>query len=197
MAGAFQNDAFQNDAFQVDSGSVSRTATDTTSLSDAATRAAIVHARTAADTTTISEAVAGGHVAIRTATDTVSSSDAVGSTRRWVRTATNTTSVSDAATRAAVSHHRIAIDTTPRPLATIGYGALVPVASFTYSPSSGAAPLHVQFLDTSTHNPTSWAWDFGDGGASTQQHPLHAFAPGSWTVSLTATNAAGSDTATV
>ena len=45
-----------------------------------------------------------------------------------------------------------------------------PTASFTASPTSGTAPLNVQFTDTSTGAPTSWAWTFGDGGTSTSQN---------------------------
>ena len=30
------------------------------------------------------------------------------------------------------------------------------------------------FTDTSTGNPTSWQWIFGDGGTSTQRNPTHA-----------------------
>jgi PKD repeat protein len=36
------------------------------------------------------------------------------------------------------------------------------VASFTATPSSGSAPLTVQFTDTTTGNPARWQWDFGD-----------------------------------
>src|SRR5439155_14132 len=44
---------------------------------------------------------------------------------------------------------------------------------------------------------TSWAWDFGDGGVSTSQNPNHIYlVGGTYTVSLTATNSRGSDTAT-
>jgi PKD repeat protein len=72
-----------------------------------------------------------------------------------------------------------------------------PTASFTASPTSGTAPLTVQFTDTSTGSPTSWSWDFGDGGMSTAQNPSHQYtAAGDYTVSLTATNDAGSDSAT-
>ena len=41
---------------------------------------------------------------------------------------------------------------------------VAPVASFTYSPSFVILGNSVQFTDNSTNNPTSWAWDFGDGG---------------------------------
>jgi len=72
-----------------------------------------------------------------------------------------------------------------------------PVASFTASPTSGTAPLTVQFTDTSTNTPTSWSWTFGDGGTSTAQNPDHTYtAAGTYTVTLTATNAGGSDTET-
>ena len=37
-----------------------------------------------------------------------------------------------------------------------------PVASFTVTPTSGTAPLPVQFTDTSTGSPTGWSWFFGD-----------------------------------
>jgi len=56
--------------------------------------------------------------------------------------------------------------------------------------------LDVTFTDTSTGSPTSWAWDFGDGGTSTSQNPSHDFTSvGVYTVTLTATNSLGSTTA--
>ena len=72
-----------------------------------------------------------------------------------------------------------------------------PVADFVGSPTSGDAPLTVNFTDQSTNNPTSWSWDFGDGGSSTVQNPSHEYAnAGTYTVALTATNSCGSDTQT-
>lgn len=74
---------------------------------------------------------------------------------------------------------------------------LTPVAGFTGTPTSGVAPLNVTFTDLSTNTPTSWLWDFGDGSTSTTQNPSHSYAtPGVYTVALTATNAAGSNTVT-
>jgi PKD repeat protein len=71
-----------------------------------------------------------------------------------------------------------------------------PVASFTASPSSGPAPLAVTFTDTSTGTPTSWAWNFGDGSTSTAQNPSHTYtSAGTYEVSMTASNAGGSDAA--
>ncbi len=72
-----------------------------------------------------------------------------------------------------------------------------PVADFVGSPTSGSAPLTVNFTDQSSGNPTSWSWDFGDGGTSTVQNPLHEYTDvGTYTVSLTASNAFGSDVET-
>jgi PKD repeat protein len=72
-----------------------------------------------------------------------------------------------------------------------------PVVSFSFSPPNPTTGQSVQFTDTSTYSPTSWLWSFGDGGTSTAQNPAHAYAAaGTFTVSLTATNAAGSNSAT-
>jgi PKD repeat protein len=58
-----------------------------------------------------------------------------------------------------------------------------PAASFTATPTSGAAPLNVNFTDTSTGSPTGWAWVFGDGNTSGSQNPSDIYAnPGSYTV---------------
>jgi len=74
---------------------------------------------------------------------------------------------------------------------------VTPTASLTASPTSGYGPLDVQFTDTSTGSPTSWSWDFGDGGGSPLENPLHRYlAAGTYTVTLTVANAAGSDTTT-
>jgi PKD repeat protein len=70
-----------------------------------------------------------------------------------------------------------------------------PVASFTASPTNGAAPLGVSFTDTSSNSPTSWSWTFGDNGTSTSQNPSYTYiTPGAYTVTLIASNAGGSGT---
>ena len=70
-----------------------------------------------------------------------------------------------------------------------------PVADFSASVTSGAAPLDVSFTDLSTELPTGWSWNFGDAGTSGDQHPTHQYTtPGVYTVSLTATNPIGSHT---
>lgn len=69
-----------------------------------------------------------------------------------------------------------------------------PVASFTASATSGVAPLDVTFTDTSTGAPSSWSWSFGDGTTSTARNPTKTYAVGgTYTVSLTASNAGGFD----
>ena len=74
---------------------------------------------------------------------------------------------------------------------------ILPVANFSANPTSGRAPLNVKFTDTSTGTPTRWKWNFGDGKTSTQQNPTHKYSKaGNYTVALTVSNAAGSNTVT-
>jgi PKD repeat protein len=82
-----------------------------------------------------------------------------------------------------------------RKFSTQDYVYLVPPqAAFTADVEKGVAPLTVNFTDTSANSPTAWAWDFGDGQTSNQQHPTHTFTEvGKYTVTLTATNLRGSD----
>jgi PKD repeat protein len=70
----------------------------------------------------------------------------------------------------------------------------VPVAGFVGVPTSGYVPFTVTFTDQSTGYPTSWQWDFGDAGTSTLQNPTHQYTTaGNYTVTLTVSNACGSD----
>ncbi len=78
-----------------------------------------------------------------------------------------------------------------------------PLAGFTADPTSGVAPLKVQFTDASVITKestiTGWSWNFGDGGTSTEQNPEHTYTvTGSHTVTLTVTSSDGkTNTATV
>lgn len=66
----------------------------------------------------------------------------------------------------------------------------LPSADFTF----GTDNLTVVFTDTSTGNPTSWLWDFGDNNNSTQQNPTHTYTSvDTYVVTLRATNSLGSD----
>ena len=71
---------------------------------------------------------------------------------------------------------------------------VAPTANFVGSPTSGDAPLTVNFTDQSSGSPTSWSWNFGDSGTSTAQNPSHVYTgAGTYTVTLTVSNACGSD----
>ncbi|NLA23920.1 MAG: PKD domain-containing protein, partial [Bacteroidales bacterium] len=55
--------------------------------------------------------------------------------------------------------------------------------------------LTVNFTDNSTNNPSSWAWDFGDGETSNEQNPTHIYNTlGTYSVSLTVANEFGDNT---
>ena len=75
----------------------------------------------------------------------------------------------------------------------VNYISVQPLAaSFTGTPTTGAAPLNVAFTDASTGEPTAWSWNFGDGTTSTLRNPTHTFtAPGLYTVRLTVTGKNG------
>ncbi|MCK5059281.1 MAG: PKD domain-containing protein [Candidatus Aminicenantes bacterium] len=71
-----------------------------------------------------------------------------------------------------------------------------PVANFSGSPTTVVVGNSVSFSDLSTNNPTSWSWTFEGGtpSSSTAQNPTVTYNTiGAYNVSLTATNAAGSD----
>jgi PKD repeat protein len=72
------------------------------------------------------------------------------------------------------------------------------VASFTASPTNGAAPLTVSFTDHSTGSVTGWAWAFGDSNTSISQGPSDIYTnPGSYTVQEIVSGPGGSSTDTV
>jgi hypothetical protein len=72
-----------------------------------------------------------------------------------------------------------------------------PVPEFSGFPRSGSMPLTVNFTNQSVGTVSSYNWDFGDGGTSTEQNPSHTYsADGDYTVSLTVTGPGGSNTET-
>jgi outer membrane protein assembly factor BamB len=79
-----------------------------------------------------------------------------------------------------------------------------PVAAFLANPTSGTAPLAVQFNDTSSNTPTAWNWSFRNvtPGNNTQvwfstvQTPTHTFGVGNYSIVLNASNSAGSNLST-
>jgi PKD repeat protein len=75
---------------------------------------------------------------------------------------------------------------------------VAPSASFNTASTSVCMNSPVQFNDLSSNQPTTWAWNFGDNTTSTDQSPSHVYAaPGTYTVTLTVTNSAGTNTSTL
>ncbi|MEO8768604.1 MAG: PKD domain-containing protein [Ferruginibacter sp.] len=75
--------------------------------------------------------------------------------------------------------------------------AQLPHANFIASPTSGCAPLVVNFTDLSTGNPSTWKWTLGNSTTSFLQNPsVTYFTPGTYTVKLVIQNAAGKDSIT-
>jgi PKD repeat protein len=81
---------------------------------------------------------------------------------------------------------------------TVNNTVVPPTADFTADVTDGTAPLNVLFTSNCTGNPTEFNWTFGDGTCSNQNiAATHTYTqPGKYDVSLTVTNAAGSNTAT-
>jgi PKD repeat protein len=72
----------------------------------------------------------------------------------------------------------------------------VPAADFVADRTTVSVNAQVNFMDKTLNSPTSWSWDFGDGVTATEQNPSHTYlVKGIYTVTLTATNNDGSDTA--
>ena len=75
-----------------------------------------------------------------------------------------------------------------------------PVAALSADAQSGCVPFQVQFADESTGQIDTWEWSFpgGEPAVSQQQHPTVTYeAPGTYPVTLTVSNSAGSSTATL
>jgi PGF-pre-PGF domain-containing protein len=70
---------------------------------------------------------------------------------------------------------------------------ILPAADFSANPTSGDAPLSVNFTDLSK-NAIRWNWDFDDGNTSNVQNPVNTYSKaGKYTVNLTVTNENGTD----
>ncbi len=53
--------------------------------------------------------------------------------------------------------------------------SIKPVPNFSATPRNVCAFQPVQFTDMTTGTATNWLWDFGDGGTSTDQNPVHEY----------------------
>ncbi len=86
-----------------------------------------------------------------------------------------------------------------------GAGNTPPTAVAEATPTSGTAPLTVNFTGSNSSDPdgtiSSYSWDFGDGTSSTQADPTHTYtAAGTYTAVLTVTDndgATGTDQVTI
>ncbi len=73
-----------------------------------------------------------------------------------------------------------------------------PKANFSASPSSGKAPLPVNFTNESSGAVASWLWSFGDGATSTDENPEHTYnSPKTYTAKLTVYGPGGTSSKTV
>ncbi len=71
-----------------------------------------------------------------------------------------------------------------------------PQAGFSADATAGCTPFTVQFTDNSSANTTGWSWSFPGGApsGSTEANPTVTYdAPGTYTVTLEVSNAAGTD----
>ena len=69
-----------------------------------------------------------------------------------------------------------------------------PQADFSVNKTNITIWEPVEFTDLTVNNPTNWLWDFGDNTTSEQQNPEHEYSSfGEYTVTLTASNACGTD----
>lgn len=78
-------------------------------------------------------------------------------------------------------------------------GNLPPIASFSAAKRNVCTGQPIQFNDESVFGPTSWSWSFPGGTPATSvlQNPLVTYnTPGTYNVTLTATNASGNNVAT-
>ncbi|HXH17713.1 MAG TPA: PKD domain-containing protein, partial [Chitinophagales bacterium] len=63
------------------------------------------------------------------------------------------------------------------------------VADFTANVVKACAGQPIQFTDLSTSSPSTWQWDFGDGGTAGVKNPSYTYMnPGTYTVQLIAAN---------
>jgi gliding motility-associated-like protein len=67
-----------------------------------------------------------------------------------------------------------------------------PLANFSASPTYVCQYNPVSFFNSSSGSPTSYRWDFGDGGSSTTASPTHIYtASGTYTIKFVISNALG------
>jgi PKD repeat protein len=121
-----------------------------------------------------------------TPTGTPTTGTTTTSTTTTTTTATSTTTTTTTST-ATVTSTPTATTTTPLPTLA---------ANFNAAPAGGSRTI--KFTDSSTGNPTSWSWDFGNGATGSGQ-PInyHYSAAGSYSVKLTVTRSSDGATSSI
>ena len=128
-----------------------------------------------------------------TLTFTVPAGVSLGSTRLRVRNARQTTNLDPCNnyTRGETEDYTVTF---------VAGGGAAPIAAFGANPVTTSLGNTVSFIDSTLNNPTSWQWTFAGGTPSTSnvQNPtgISYSAVGCYAVTLTATNANGSNTLT-
>jgi len=114
-------------------------------------------------------------------------------------TTTTTSTTTTSATTSTTSTSTSTSTTTTTTTSTVA--CVMPSAGFTYTanPNSKHAPVTLSVVDTTTSPAcaiTSWFWQWGDGSTSMIKDPTaHVYlAPGTYFITLTVANAAGTDT---
>ncbi len=118
--------------------------------------------------------------------------------RRTLTAISETAGGNDIMSRSVVAN---ACGPSPMQALTAGTCAInAPIANFSGTPLTGCNSLTVTFTDASINTPTSWNWSFPGGAPAAfvgQNPPAITYgAPGSYTVTLTVTNAFGNDVET-
>lgn len=119
-------------------------------------------------------------------------------TNRWGDYSLMSVDVADDKTFWFTSQYNISSNKKGTKVASIMFEEVL-MATFTGTPTSIYPGSNVYFTDQSTGSPTSWEWTFegGDPATSTEQNPVITYnALGTFDVTLTVTNATGSNTLT-
>lgn len=141
----------------------------------------------------LGEVASGGANAPVIITFTVPNTASLGLARLRIRVARNTTNLDPCTnyTRGETEDYTVNI---------LASGGAPPIAAFTANPITVSVGSPVSFTDNTTNNPTSWNWTFAGGtpSSSSVQNPTGIVysTVGCYAVTLTATNASGSNTLT-
>jgi PKD repeat protein len=142
------------------------------------------------DTVTFTDATDGGATAWSWSFGDGAVSSAQNPTRRYASPGTYAVTLTAFRNSESASITKSIIVTSPAPVTP------PVVAAFDASSLNVPVGTSVTFTDRSSGSPTQWNWAFGDGTVSSAANPSHAYAgPGTYTVTLVATNATSSSTA--